>query len=81
MLGSQSVCSLLVSQLTYQNFGRYNYNMRQCAAADLGTMTWLAMHCDFELDWICKLPRGTTVLNFSFGPSPVFLLYIGSGHF
>ncbi|KAM4717477.1 C-type mannose receptor 2 [Anableps anableps] len=45
--------------LTYLNFGRYNYNIRQCAAADLGTMTWLAMHCDFELDWICKIPRGS----------------------
>uniref|UniRef100_A0A3Q3EI28 Mannose receptor, C-type 2 n=1 Tax=Labrus bergylta TaxID=56723 RepID=A0A3Q3EI28_9LABR len=45
--------------LTYQNFGRYYYNIRQCAAADLGTMTWLAMHCDSDLDWICKIPRGS----------------------
>ncbi|XP_029997567.1 C-type mannose receptor 2 [Sphaeramia orbicularis] len=43
---------------TYQNFGRNYYNIRQCAAADLGTMTWLAMNCDSELDWICKIPRG-----------------------
>ncbi|CDQ82862.1 unnamed protein product, partial [Oncorhynchus mykiss] len=45
---------------TYQNFGRYNYNVRQCAAADLGTMTWLAMRCDAELDWICKIPKGNS---------------------
>uniref|UniRef100_A0A1A8PCB3 Mannose receptor, C type 2 n=1 Tax=Nothobranchius rachovii TaxID=451742 RepID=A0A1A8PCB3_9TELE len=45
--------------LTYQNFGRYHYNIRQCAAADLGSMTWLAMHCDHKLDWICKIPRGS----------------------
>lgn len=48
--------------MTYQNFGRYYNNIRQCAAADLGTMTWLAMHCDSEMDWICKIPRGTTAV-------------------
>lgn len=56
---------LLVTQFTYQNFGRYYYNIRQCAAADLGSMTWLAMHCDSELDWICKIPRGTNALHLS----------------
>ncbi|XP_068509437.1 C-type mannose receptor 2 isoform X1 [Syngnathus scovelli] len=45
--------------VTYQNFGRYFYNVRQCAAADLGSMTWLAMHCESPLDWICKIPRGS----------------------
>ncbi|CAL1587956.1 unnamed protein product [Knipowitschia caucasica] len=44
--------------VTYQNFGRY-YNLRPCAAASLGTMTWMAMNCDSELDWICKIPRGS----------------------
>uniref|UniRef100_A0A8C7H9W9 Mannose receptor C-type 2 n=1 Tax=Oncorhynchus kisutch TaxID=8019 RepID=A0A8C7H9W9_ONCKI len=43
---------------TYQNFGRYYYNVHQCAAADLGSMTWLAMRCEADLDWICKIPKG-----------------------
>ena len=56
------VC-LCSSQYTYENFGRYFYNIRQCAATDLGTKTWLAMHCDAELDWICKIPRGNLASN------------------
>ncbi|TNN85947.1 C-type mannose receptor 2 [Liparis tanakae] len=42
----------------YQNFGRYYYNVRQCAAADLGTMTWLAMHCSVEQE--PDISEGTT---------------------
>ncbi|KAI1896444.1 hypothetical protein AGOR_G00094860 [Albula goreensis] len=45
---------------SYHNFGRYyyEYDIRQCAVADLGTMQWLAMQCESELDWICKIPKG-----------------------
>uniref|UniRef100_A0A8C9TTG1 Mannose receptor C-type 2 n=1 Tax=Scleropages formosus TaxID=113540 RepID=A0A8C9TTG1_SCLFO len=48
---------------SYHNFGRdyYDYNDRQCAVADLGTMQWLAMQCESQLDWICKVPKGTVV--------------------
>ena len=70
---------LSVSQFTYQNFGRYYSNTQQCATADLGTTTWLAMPCDSELDWICKIPRGTTALDLFFGPILKCLL-IGLEH-
>ncbi|KAG2460758.1 MRC2 protein, partial [Polypterus senegalus] len=42
----------------YHNFGRhYEYDIRQCAVTDLGTMQWLPMQCESELDWICKIPK------------------------
>lgn len=72
-LEAQCVDALLVSQLTYLNFGRYSYNVRQCAAADLGTMTWLAMHCETDLNWICKIPRGTTAPNLLHPPAFILL--------
>ncbi|XP_064170944.1 C-type mannose receptor 2-like [Anguilla rostrata] len=45
---------------SYHNFGRYfhEYDIRQCAVADLGTMQWMAIQCESELDWICKIPKG-----------------------
>ncbi|KAJ8414330.1 hypothetical protein AAFF_G00052000 [Aldrovandia affinis] len=47
---------------SYHNFGRYyyEYENRECAVADLSTMQWLAMQCEYELDWICKMPKGST---------------------
>ncbi|XP_039595978.1 C-type mannose receptor 2 isoform X1 [Polypterus senegalus] len=46
----------------YHNFGRhYEYDIRQCAVTDLGTMQWLPMQCESELDWICKIPKGSIV--------------------
>ncbi|XP_062389023.1 C-type mannose receptor 2 [Sardina pilchardus] len=42
----------------YQNFARYYSPMRKCVAVDLGTNHWMPMHCESELDWICKIPKG-----------------------
>ncbi|KAL0992746.1 hypothetical protein UPYG_G00097860 [Umbra pygmaea] len=61
----------------YQNFGRYYYNIRQCAAADLGTMTWLAMHCDAELDWICKIPKGKVDVELNPTDAPTASEWVG----
>ncbi|KAJ8284375.1 hypothetical protein COCON_G00032250 [Conger conger] len=46
---------------SYHNFGRSSYeqDIGQCAVADLGTTQWSAMQCETELDWICKIPKGT----------------------
>ncbi|TRY95646.1 hypothetical protein DNTS_017847, partial [Danionella cerebrum] len=46
------------SPVTYQNFGRGNYGSAECGAANMADTNWLASHCDSELDWICKMPKG-----------------------
>ncbi|XP_072560794.1 C-type mannose receptor 2 [Paramormyrops kingsleyae] len=48
----------------YHNFGMhdlYEGNMHDCAMIDLGSMQWMTMQCESQLDWICKMPKGTVV--------------------
>ncbi|XP_043911150.1 C-type mannose receptor 2 [Protopterus annectens] len=50
--------------LSYHNFGRSNFgddDIHNCAVMDLAYAQWEAMKCDVPLDWICKIPRGTSV--------------------
>lgn len=44
--------------MTYQNFGRGNYGSAECGAANMADTNWLVSHCESELDWICKIPKG-----------------------
>ncbi|KAL4659299.1 C-type mannose receptor 2-like [Arapaima gigas] len=48
---------------SYHNFGHkyYDYLELECAVVDLGTMQWMPIQCESQLDWICKIPRGTTL--------------------
>uniref|UniRef100_A0AAY4B801 Mannose receptor, C type 2 n=1 Tax=Denticeps clupeoides TaxID=299321 RepID=A0AAY4B801_9TELE len=48
----------LAVSYTYQNFARYYSPIHKCVAMDLGTKSWLPMHCESKLDWICKIPKG-----------------------
>uniref|UniRef100_A0A8B9EAP9 C-type mannose receptor 2 n=1 Tax=Anser cygnoides TaxID=8845 RepID=A0A8B9EAP9_ANSCY len=46
----------------YHNFDRSNYDdddIRNCAVLDLASLQWMPMQCEAQLDWICKLPKGT----------------------
>ncbi|NXJ85344.1 MRC2 protein, partial [Trogon melanurus] len=46
----------------YHNFDRSNYDdddIRTCAVLDLASLQWMPMQCEAQLDWICKLPKGT----------------------
>uniref|UniRef100_H3A816 C-type mannose receptor 2 n=1 Tax=Latimeria chalumnae TaxID=7897 RepID=H3A816_LATCH len=48
----------------YHNFGRGNYDdddIRQCAVVDLASLQWMAVKCETNLDWICKIPKGKEV--------------------
>lgn len=44
--------------MTYQNFGRGDYGSAECGAANMADTNWLVSHCESELDWICKIPKG-----------------------
>lgn len=49
-------------QFFYHNFDRSNYDdddIRTCAVLDLASLQWMPMQCEAQLDWICKLPKGT----------------------
>uniref|UniRef100_A0A8B9TFJ7 Mannose receptor C type 2 n=1 Tax=Anas platyrhynchos TaxID=8839 RepID=A0A8B9TFJ7_ANAPL len=46
----------------YHNFDRSNYDdddIRNCAVLDLASLQWMPMQCEAQLDWICKLPKGS----------------------
>uniref|UniRef100_A0A452UNZ5 Mannose receptor C type 2 n=1 Tax=Ursus maritimus TaxID=29073 RepID=A0A452UNZ5_URSMA len=49
---------------SYHNFDRSRHDdddIRGCAVLDLASLQWVAMQCETQLDWICKIPRGTDV--------------------
>lgn len=49
-------------QFFYHNFDHSNYDdddIRTCAVLDLASLQWMPMQCEAQLDWICKLPKGT----------------------
>ncbi|KAF6091969.1 hypothetical protein HJG60_000137 [Phyllostomus discolor] len=49
---------------SYHNFDRSRHDdddIRGCAVLDLASLQWVALQCETQLDWICKIPRGTDV--------------------
>ncbi|KAM4622511.1 C-type mannose receptor 2 [Discoglossus pictus] len=49
---------------SYHNFDRSNHDdddIRRCAALDLSSLQWMALECESQMDWICKLPKGTEI--------------------
>uniref|UniRef100_A0A4W4EYL1 Mannose receptor, C type 2 n=1 Tax=Electrophorus electricus TaxID=8005 RepID=A0A4W4EYL1_ELEEL len=49
--------------VSYENFGRRAYSSARCGAANPSDMNWIKAECDSELDWICKIPKGNTGLE------------------
>ncbi|KAK1799309.1 hypothetical protein P4O66_007550, partial [Electrophorus voltai] len=47
------------SAVSYENFGRRAYSSARCGAANPSDMNWIKAECDSELDWICKIPKGS----------------------
>uniref|UniRef100_A0ABM5GR70 C-type mannose receptor 2 isoform X1 n=1 Tax=Pogona vitticeps TaxID=103695 RepID=A0ABM5GR70_9SAUR len=49
---------------SYHNFDRSNHDdddIRNCVALDLASLQWVPLQCEAQLDWICKVPKGTDV--------------------
>ncbi|XP_053309219.1 C-type mannose receptor 2 isoform X2 [Spea bombifrons] len=49
---------------SYHNFGRSNQDnddIRGCVVLDLSSLQWVALECESQMDWICKLPKGTEI--------------------
>ncbi|XP_038609592.1 C-type mannose receptor 2 isoform X2 [Tachyglossus aculeatus] len=49
---------------SYHNFDRSRHDdddVRSCVVLDLGSLQWVPMQCETQLDWICKIPKGTDV--------------------
>ncbi|KAG8446993.1 hypothetical protein GDO86_014439 [Hymenochirus boettgeri] len=49
---------------SYHNFDRSNHDdddIRRCVVLDLSSLQWVAVECESQMDWICKLPKGTEI--------------------
>ncbi|KAM4692595.1 C-type mannose receptor 2 [Rhinophrynus dorsalis] len=49
---------------SYHNFDRTSHDdddIRRCVVLDLSSLQWVAVECESQMDWICKLPKGTEI--------------------